>query len=149
MPRLRRVSGAEAIRALERLGFVQIRQRGSHVVLKKQTSEGERGCVVPRHRELASWSHTRRVHGEPVATDRTSCGAEMEDRLDRLFQEWHRLGGALLPADVDTTLPTRSPEEVIAESTAHCRESGRLTWVVLVALSRWLTCEDFCCIIIK
>ena len=53
MPELRRVSGQEAIRALERLGFVQIRQRGSHVVLKKQTPEGEVGCVVPLHRELA------------------------------------------------------------------------------------------------
>lgn len=37
MPKLRRVSGKQAIRALERLGFVQVRQRGSHVVLKKQT----------------------------------------------------------------------------------------------------------------
>jgi hypothetical protein len=33
MPKLRRVSGAAAIRALERLGFEQVRQRGSHVVL--------------------------------------------------------------------------------------------------------------------
>ena len=53
MPSLRRVSGVEAIRALERLGFVQVRQRGSHVVLKKQTAAGEMGCVVPLHRELA------------------------------------------------------------------------------------------------
>lgn len=53
MPKLRRVSGQEAIRALERLGFRQVRQRGSHVVLKKQTPEGEVGCVVPLHRELA------------------------------------------------------------------------------------------------
>jgi predicted RNA binding protein YcfA (HicA-like mRNA interferase family) len=53
MPKLRRVSGLEAIRALKRLGFVQARQRGSHVVLKKQTPEGEIGCVVPLHRELA------------------------------------------------------------------------------------------------
>jgi len=36
MAKLRRVSGKEAIRALGRLGFVQIRQRGSHVVLKKK-----------------------------------------------------------------------------------------------------------------
>jgi predicted RNA binding protein YcfA (HicA-like mRNA interferase family) len=47
MPKLHRVSGHEAIRALERLGFVQIRQRGSHVVLKKMTATGEIGCVVP------------------------------------------------------------------------------------------------------
>lgn len=53
MPSLRRVSGQETIRALARLGFVQIRQRGSHVVLKKRTREGEIGCVVPLHRELA------------------------------------------------------------------------------------------------
>jgi len=53
MLKLRRVSGQEAIRALERLGFVQVRQRGSHVVLKRQTPEGEVGCVIPLHRELA------------------------------------------------------------------------------------------------
>ncbi len=53
MPKLRRVSGQEAIRALERLGFAQVRQRGSHVVLKKQTPEGDVGCAVPLHHELA------------------------------------------------------------------------------------------------
>jgi len=53
MPKLRRVSGAQAIRVLERLGFVQVRQRGSHVVLRKETPEGSVGCVVPLHDELA------------------------------------------------------------------------------------------------
>ena len=53
MTKLRRLSGQEAIRALERMGFVQARQRGSHVILKKQTPEGKIGCVVPLHRELA------------------------------------------------------------------------------------------------
>ena len=52
-PKLPRVSGEQAIRTLKRLGFVQMRQRGSHVILKKQTSEGEIGCVVPMHHELA------------------------------------------------------------------------------------------------
>ena len=53
MPRLPRVSGSEAVRALERLGFVQARQRGSHVVMKKSTPEGNVGCVVPLHGEVA------------------------------------------------------------------------------------------------
>lgn len=53
MPKLPRVSGAEVIRALERLGFVQVRQRGSHVVLKRITAQGAIGCVVPLHPELA------------------------------------------------------------------------------------------------
>ena len=53
MPKLRRVSGQQAIRALEMMGFEQVRQKGSHVVLKKHTAEGPVGCVVPLHRELA------------------------------------------------------------------------------------------------
>ena len=53
MPKVPRVSGQEVIRALERLGFVQVRQRGSHVILKRQTAAGEAGCVVPLHREVA------------------------------------------------------------------------------------------------
>jgi len=53
MPELRQVSGRQAIRSLERLGFEQVRQRGSHVILKKQTPDGAVGCVVPLHRELA------------------------------------------------------------------------------------------------
>jgi predicted RNA binding protein YcfA (HicA-like mRNA interferase family) len=52
MPKLPRISIREAIRALERLGFEQIRQTGSHVVMKKQTPEGTTGCVVPLHQEL-------------------------------------------------------------------------------------------------
>ncbi len=48
MPRLPRLSARETIRALERLGFVQLRQRGSHVVLQK----GKNTCTVPLHREL-------------------------------------------------------------------------------------------------
>ena len=52
MPKLPRISSKEAIRSLERLGFEQVRQTGSHVVMKKETEEGEIGCVVPVHREL-------------------------------------------------------------------------------------------------
>lgn len=52
MPNLPRISSREAIGALEKLGFEQIRQTGSHVVMKKKISEGEIGCVVPMHREL-------------------------------------------------------------------------------------------------
>lgn len=52
MPKMPRISSREAIRALERLGFEQIRQTGSHVVMKKMTESGKIGCVVPMHREL-------------------------------------------------------------------------------------------------
>lgn len=48
MPSLPRTSGAEATRALQRLGFVVIRTRGSHIVLRR----AESGCSVPNHRDL-------------------------------------------------------------------------------------------------
>jgi predicted RNA binding protein YcfA (HicA-like mRNA interferase family) len=48
MPKLPRISGAEAQRALERLGFVKLRQSGSHVVMRRES----KGCVVPMHAEL-------------------------------------------------------------------------------------------------
>jgi predicted RNA binding protein YcfA (HicA-like mRNA interferase family) len=50
MPKLPRLSGDEAIRALEKLGFEPVRQRGSHVVLRR----ADKGCVVPLHKELAT-----------------------------------------------------------------------------------------------
>ena len=54
MSKLQRVSGQKVVHALGHLGFEQVRQRGSHVVLKKQTLEGEVvGCIVPLHREVA------------------------------------------------------------------------------------------------
>lgn len=53
MPKLKRISGEEAIRRLEKLGFWQARQRGSNVVLKKKIGDEEIGCVVPLHKELA------------------------------------------------------------------------------------------------
>jgi len=48
VPKLPHLSGAEIIRALERLGFSRARQKGSHVVLRR----GSSGCVVPLHREV-------------------------------------------------------------------------------------------------
>ena len=49
MPELPRISGNEAIRIFKKLGFYEARQKGSHVVMRR----GNRGCVIPRHKELA------------------------------------------------------------------------------------------------
>jgi len=50
MPKLPHISGSEALRVFERLGFARVRQKGSHVVLRR----GEIGCVIPLHKELAT-----------------------------------------------------------------------------------------------
>jgi predicted RNA binding protein YcfA (HicA-like mRNA interferase family) len=49
MPRLPRISAKKVIKTLEKMGFVKSRQTGSHVVLKKQSLDGEIVCVVPLH----------------------------------------------------------------------------------------------------
>ena len=48
MPKLPCVSGAKVVKALERLGFVRQRQRGSHLVMRRESDV----CVVPMHREV-------------------------------------------------------------------------------------------------
>ncbi|AKB24961.1 hypothetical protein MSMTP_1492 [Methanosarcina sp. MTP4] len=45
MPKLPSLSGKKVIRALSRLGFVVVRQRGSHVVLQR----GADMVTVPMH----------------------------------------------------------------------------------------------------
>ncbi len=49
MPKLPRISGKKAVKVFEKLGFKIIRQKGSHVVMRK----GNRGCVIPLHSNLA------------------------------------------------------------------------------------------------
>ncbi len=53
MPKLKKISGEECIKILcNKFDFAVARQRGSHVVLKKETISGKIGTVVPKHREL-------------------------------------------------------------------------------------------------
>jgi predicted RNA binding protein YcfA (HicA-like mRNA interferase family) len=54
MPRLPRTSSAAVVAALERLGFVRVRTRGSHLVMARDRVGGRRVCVVPMHDELAA-----------------------------------------------------------------------------------------------
>ena len=50
MSKLPRVSGQKCVKALERTGFQVLRQRGSHIILRRDSSFAE--VVVPVHKEL-------------------------------------------------------------------------------------------------
>ncbi|MFH2102635.1 MAG: type II toxin-antitoxin system HicA family toxin [Chloroflexota bacterium] len=69
MPDLPHLSGREIIHRLERLGFVKARQRGSHVVMKKSTPDGNIGCVVPLHEEVAVGTLRSILKQSKVSTD--------------------------------------------------------------------------------
>ncbi len=53
MGRLPVLSGRELVAALKRAGFVQIRQKGSHVSLERTEGDRTWRTVVPLHHELA------------------------------------------------------------------------------------------------
>jgi predicted RNA binding protein YcfA (HicA-like mRNA interferase family) len=53
MTRLPSVSGERLVRALKRVGFIQLRQKGSHVSLEKRIGEKSLRTVVPLHSTLA------------------------------------------------------------------------------------------------
>lgn len=53
MSKLRKISGKECLKILcNKFGFQAARQRGSHVVVKKETAYGKIGTVIPMHSEL-------------------------------------------------------------------------------------------------
>ena len=52
MPKLPSISGNEAIRCFEKLGYQIVRQRGSHVRLQHKTDTSKKPLTVPRHKAL-------------------------------------------------------------------------------------------------
>ena len=53
MSKLKKVSGKDCVKILcNKFGFSVVRQKGSHIVLKKETSEWSVGTVIPNHKEL-------------------------------------------------------------------------------------------------
>ena len=68
MPKLPCVSGEEAVKALGKLGFVFLRQKGSHAILRR----GSQGCVVPMHREISQGT-LRAFSNRPASANRNSA----------------------------------------------------------------------------
>ena len=52
MSKLPVLSGHEVIKVLSKLGFETKRQKGSHVILTKETSDSSISLVVPDHKEV-------------------------------------------------------------------------------------------------
>ena len=50
--KLPRLSGRELIKILSKCGFRISRQKGSHVILVKESKTGKKCVVVPNHQEI-------------------------------------------------------------------------------------------------
>jgi predicted RNA binding protein YcfA (HicA-like mRNA interferase family) len=53
MPKLRVLSAGEVCAILQRHGFEIVRQRGSHIILRRESSLGSFTVPVPNHSEIA------------------------------------------------------------------------------------------------
>ncbi len=52
-PKLQQISGQDLVKFLEKLGYQIVRQKGSHIRLRKATSIGEHNITVPNHKTIA------------------------------------------------------------------------------------------------
>lgn len=75
MPKLPSVSGERVIRALKRAGFVELRQKGSHVSLERRIGEQVFRTVVLVHSELAKGT---------LSDILKQCGLKLEEFLSLL-----------------------------------------------------------------
>jgi len=52
MPRLKRLSGSEVIKILQKFGFQIHSQRGDHVKMRRLTETGKETLTIPKHKQL-------------------------------------------------------------------------------------------------
>ena len=52
MGKLPVLSGHKLIKILKLIGFEPVRQKGSHIILTKETSDTKKAVVVPNHNEI-------------------------------------------------------------------------------------------------
>ncbi len=70
MPKLPSISGERLVRALKRAGFVELRQKGSHVSLEKRTAEKVFKTVVPQHSTLSKGTLSDILKQTGLSTER-------------------------------------------------------------------------------
>ena len=52
-PKLKRLSGTELVSLLEQFGFRFLKQKGSHIKLRRTNSEGEKETLtIPNHKDI-------------------------------------------------------------------------------------------------
>lgn len=67
MSKLPRISGAACIKALEKIGFRVVRQKGSHIVIRRDNPFAQ--PVVPNHKELAPGTLRRIIRDAGLTVD--------------------------------------------------------------------------------
>ena len=69
MPKLPALSGSEAIRCFEELGYEIIRQRGSHVRLHHKSDKTKKPLTVPHHKSLGKGLLRKLIRDAEISID--------------------------------------------------------------------------------
>ena len=69
MPKLPVLSGKKLVSALKKAGFIELRQRGSHVSMQRITPGITYKTVVPLHKELAKGTLLDILHQTGLSRD--------------------------------------------------------------------------------
>ncbi len=69
MPKLRVLSATDVCRILRAHGFVEVRQRGSHIIMRRQLSDRGITVPVPNHREIARGTLKSIIAQSEIAKD--------------------------------------------------------------------------------
>lgn len=52
MPKLPQVSARQVIKVLEKIGFKQVSQKGSHIKLQRKKTKTTKTIIVPNHKSI-------------------------------------------------------------------------------------------------
>ena len=52
-PKLPQISGQDLVRVLQKLGYEVLRQKGSHIRLRKMANAGAHNITIPEHKTIA------------------------------------------------------------------------------------------------
>lgn len=69
MPKLPRISGKEAVRIFEKIGYKVVRQKGSHIRMIHYTDRNRTPLTVPDHKELGVGLLRKLVRDSKLTTE--------------------------------------------------------------------------------
>ena len=52
MPKIKQLSGKQVIKILQKFGFENYSQKGSHVKMRRITAQGKETLTIPNHKQL-------------------------------------------------------------------------------------------------
>jgi len=70
MPKLPSISGNEAIKCFEKLGYEIVRQRGSHTRLHHKSDSSKKPLTIPRHKVIGKGLLRKLIRDAEISIDK-------------------------------------------------------------------------------